>query len=203
MKEKMFRSLVVAAFVLFAALAPAAAQGWGIAGTVGQSDTKDYSVGAGQPVENRDSQDTAFAMAGGYMFSKYFGSLVSYVNLGESNYSGSAYGGFTDTLKVDGWNLSGLGLVPFGSRWGGFAMLGMFRWNQEVRYRDASGPYDYDESGLSLSYGLGFSVDVVPKALGIHFEYQVFTNVGDKDNSGHEYDRSMISLGVVYRFQPI
>jgi hypothetical protein len=37
-------------------------------------------------------------------------------------------------------------------------------------------------------------------AWGINFEYQLFKDVGDANNSGHEYDRDMISVGVDYRF---
>jgi hypothetical protein len=31
-------------------------------------------------------------------------------------------------------------------------------------------------------------------------KYPRFFDVGDENNSGHEYDRSMISVGVDYRF---
>jgi hypothetical protein len=36
---------------------------------------------------------------------------------------------------------------------------------------------------------------------GVHLNYQMFTDVGDEDNSGHEYDRSFIALGFNYRFK--
>jgi hypothetical protein len=82
-----------------------------------------------------------------------------------------------------------------------FATAGMFWFKQDVLYVDPSGTYPYEDSGTSFSYGLGTEVALGAGAKwGIHLSYQVFTDVGEADNSGHEYDRSLLSAGVDYRF---
>ncbi len=130
--------------------------------------------------------------------------MGSYVDLGSTKASGPAFGGFTDKLTAKGWDVSGLGMFPIHGRLGGFGLLGVFRWSQDVHYveTDATygGVYDYSDSGTGLSMGAGLNYDLVPKVLGLHFAYRRFLNVGDPNNSGHENDRSFYSLGMAYRF---
>lgn len=127
--------------------------------------------------------------------------LGSYVDLGDSYYDGPAFGGFTDTLTAKGWDISVLGMFPLNPHWGLYASLGMFRWDHEVRYRDPSGDYNYDESGTDPSFGFGGSLSFGPNnSMGVHLGYQRFKDVGDDSNSGHQYDRSFTSFGYHYRF---
>jgi len=82
------------------------------------------------------------------------------------------------------------------------ATVGAFFWKQDVHYVDPSGTFDYNDSGTSLSYSAGaeFNFGGAGAKWGAHFDYQVFMDVGDENNSGHQYDRSFVSLGVDYRF---
>jgi hypothetical protein len=75
----------------------------------------------------------------------------------------------------------------------------MFQFNQTVRYRDASGPYLYRDSGTRISYGLGTQFKLA-KSWGLHIGWQHFSRVGDKKNSGHEYSRDIFETGVEFRF---
>lgn len=70
-------------------------------------------------------------------------------------------------------------------------------------FAPTQGVYDYNDSATSLSFGLGSEVNLgvgERSAWGFHFEWQLFRDVGDKNNSGHEYDRKMVSVGIDYRF---
>jgi OOP family OmpA-OmpF porin len=179
----------------------AAGPGWLVGGSAGVAKQYDYSVGG--PIENTDDTDTAYRIFGGYMFSGNFGGALSYVDLGTPKYDGPAFGGFTDELPADGWDLSFIaGFCPGDQkRFSLFATVGAFFWNQDVHYVDPSGVYDYADSGTSLSYSAGAEFNFGEGAAwGVHFDYQVFTDVGDENNSGHQYDRSFASIGAHYRF---
>lgn len=179
----------------------AEAQSWMAGTSVGVA--KQYSYEVGGPIDNRDETDTALRVFGGYQFHPNMAVVVSYVDLGAGNYDGPAFGGFTDKLTADGFDFSFVGGFAPGEqkRFRTFGTIGLFRWKQKVSYRDTSGFYPYDDSGTSLSFGLGCEVTIDEGGhWGVHFDYQRFKDVGDKNNSGHEYDRSMLSVGVQYRF---
>jgi OOP family OmpA-OmpF porin len=180
----------------------AAAQGWLVGGSAGVAKQYDYSVGG--EIATHDDTDTAYRVFGGYMFSGNFGAAVSYVDLGTPKYDGPAFGGFTDQLSADGWDASFIaGWAPGQQkRFSLIATVGAFFWKQDVHYVDPSGTFDYNDSGTSLSYSAGaeFNFGGAGAKWGAHFDYQVFMDVGDENNSGHQYDRSFVSLGVDYRF---
>lgn len=179
----------------------ASAQGW-LAGASGGTVTQyDYSVGG--PIANSDDTDTGYRAFAGYLFTPVLGAAVSYVDLGAMDYDGPAFGGFTDTLEADAIDISVIAGWAPGSQehFSLFATAGMFHFNQDVHYVDDSGTYDYSDSGWSFSYGAGAEYTLGTAAKwGIHLNYQMFADVGDEDNSGHEYDRSFIAVGVDYRF---
>jgi len=192
-------SILAAALSACLVSGTASAQGWLTGGSAGATKQYDYEVGG--PVSKTDDTDTGFRVFGGYMFLKGLGVVASYVDLGDAYYDGSAWGGFTDTLGADGWDLSFLGGFSPGDqdKWRLFATVGAFTWKQDVAYEDASGFYPYEDSGTSLSYGAGVEFAFTP-VWGLHFSYQRFTNVGDESNSGHEYDRDLVSIGAAYHF---
>jgi OOP family OmpA-OmpF porin len=159
----------------------------------------------GGEIATSDDSDTGYRLFGGYLFSPIQGIVTSYVDLGTANYDGPAFGGFTDALSATGFDVSYLiGFAPgTQERVTVFSTIGFFTWKQDVHYVDSSGTYDYKDSGTSLSYGLGSEINLSAGAgseWGLHFEWQRFTNVGDNGNSGHEYDRDLLSAGVDYRF---
>jgi hypothetical protein len=199
----LWRVVLGIAVVLAASFAcsEASAQGWLAGASAGVATQYDYEVGG--PIANSDETDTAFRAFGGYMFMPVLGVALSYVDLGDANYDGPAFGGFTDKLGADGFDLSLIaGWAPGSQKlFSLFGTVGIFRWQQDVHYQDPSGVYPYDDSGTSLSYGIGgeFALGEGGK-YGVHIDYQIFTDVGDPDNSGHQYDRSFASVGFDYRF---
>jgi len=182
---------------------PASAQGWLTGGTVGTAKQFDYEVGG--PIATRDESDVGTRVFGGYMVSPVQGVVVSYVDFGTAYYDGPAFGGFTDYLDAKGFDISYLvGWAPGAQqRVSIFGTVGVFSWDQDVTYTDITGPYDYGDSGTSFSIGFGTEINLSASGMsawGINFEYQLFKDVGDVNNSGHEYDRDMVSVGVDYRF---
>lgn len=192
-------STLLRAFLLLACMTPAAhAQGWLGGASVGQAKQHSYEVGG--PIATSNSNDTSARIFGGYKFQDWFGTVVSYVDLGTPKYDGPAWGGFTDSLKASAIDVSMvMGFQPGDQKIvSPFLMLGVFRFTQDVHYRDASGRYDYQDSGTRISYGTGVQFKV-GNAWAMHIGWQHFTKVGDKNNSGHEYDRDIIETGFEYQ----
>jgi hypothetical protein len=179
------------------------AQGWIAGGAVGQATQQDYEVGG--PIATRDESDDSLRVFGGYMLSPMQGVIVSVIDLGTAYYDGPAFGGFTDYLDAEGYDISYIvGWAPGSqSRVSLFGTVGVFAWDQDVLYTDSTGSYLYQDDGTSFSMGIGTEIrlgSAAASAWGIHFEWQLFKDVGDQQNSGHEYDREAISVGVDYRF---
>lgn len=183
----------------------ASAQEWFAGGAVGVGQQDDYQVGG--PISNRDDTDFAYRVFGGYLISPLQGFVASYVDLGEAYYSGPAFGGFTDRLSADGFDVSYLiGWAPGEQeRVSIFGTVGVFAWSQDVTYTEISpsNAYLYKDTGTSFSIGIGTDINLNASgdnAWGIHVEWQMFKDVGDMNYSGHEDDRQMLSAGVSYRF---
>ena len=179
------------------------AQEWIVGGAVGTAKHHDYSVGG--PVARRDDTDTAFRLFGGYLFSELHGVIGSFVDLGTPSYGGPAFGGFSDSLDADGIDVSYIaGFEPGDQeRIRLFGTAGVLIWNQDVTYRDSTGRFDYGDGGTSFSIGIGTEINLDAagtSAWGIHVGYQLFMDVGEAGNSGHENDRDTISVGIAYRF---
>ena len=181
----------------------ASAQGWFTGGTLGSAVQNDYEVGG--PISTRDDSDSSYRVFGGYLISPLQGVVASYVDLGTAYYDGPAFGGFADYLSAEGFDISYIiGWAPGSQqRVSLFGTAGIFAWDQDVTYTDIGAPEVYNDSGTSFSVGVGTEINFDSggtSAWGINIEWQVFKNVGDKNNSGHEYDREVFSVGAHYRF---
>jgi OOP family OmpA-OmpF porin len=199
-RQGLRRLLICGMLLSGAAAAPAAiAQSWLAGASIG--DVKQHSYSVGGPIATTNDSDTGFRVFGGYMFTPWFGGVLSYVDLGSPNYDGPAFGGFTDKLDADAIDLSFIAAISPGDQdtFSTFATIGVFHFNQDVHYTDSTGVFNYHDSGTSLSYGIGIQAKFA-SIYGVHLGWQRFTNVGDNGNSGHEYDRDMVELGFEMHF---
>ena len=187
-------------FAVAAFSANASAQGFMAGVAIGTATQQGYDIGG--PAESVDDSDDSIRIFGGYMISPMQGVVVSFIDLGVASYAGSAFGGFTDHLDAEGYDISYVvGWAPgMQTRFSIFGTVGVFGWDQDVLYTDATGRYPYQDDGTSFSFGLGTEFKL-SDSFGIHLEYQLFKDVGDERNSGHELDREVISVGVDYRFK--
>ena len=191
------------ALILGCFSAAASAQGFFIGAAGGQATQQDYSVGG--PIATNDDTDSSYRIYGGYLVSPMQGVVLSYLDLGEAYYDGPAFGGFTDYLSAEGVDVSYIvGWTPGSQQRAAlFGTVGIFNWEQKVRYTDTTGTVLYKDEGTSFSLGLGTEINLGANGRspwGIHVEYQMFKDVGDENNSGHELDREVFSVGVNYRF---
>lgn len=181
----------------------ALAQTWIVGGSVGAAQQQDYEIGG--PVTNSDDVDTAFGVFGGYQIKQNQLVVASFVDLGEPSYSGSAFGGFSDSLDADGFDVSYVaGWAPGDQeRISVFGSVGVFSWDQDIRLTDASGTFEFYDEGTSFSVGFGADFNLSTDGSSpwaVHVAYKLFKDVGDADNSGLELDREAIYVGIAYRF---
>jgi OmpA-like transmembrane domain len=181
----------------------ARAQSWIVGVSAGAARQEDYAIGSA--VTTRDDSDAAARLFGGYRVTANQGVIASYLDLGTPTYEGPAAGGFKDELDANGIDVSYFyGWTPGDQQRASlFATVGLMRWNQDVTYTDGSGKAEYNDDGTSFTLGLGTEIKFGASGAGpwaFHVQYQLFKNVGDPENSGHEYDREMVSLGIGYRF---
>lgn len=179
------------------------AQGWFAGGAAGINQQQDYSVAGG--FTRNDDSDAALRLIGGYMISPIQGVVASYVDLGTLTYEGPAFGGFRDTFDATGIDVSYIiGWAPGEQeRVSIFGTVGVFDWDQDVRFNDTTGSFKFRDEGTSFSLGFGTEINLSADGanpLGINVAYQLFKDVGDGSNSGVELDRDMVTVGITYRF---
>ena len=85
-------------------------------------------LGAGRSITSlsRDEKDTAYKIFGGYQFNRYFGTELSYFDLGKSSFNVSTLpvGSLAGELAVQGVSLDLVATLPLSERWAVSARLG-------------------------------------------------------------------------------
>ena len=190
-------------FALSLSSAGAMAQGWFAGGAVGVATQQDYENGT--PLVTTDDSDDSYRVFGGYQISPMQAVVASYLSLGTAYYDGPGFGGFTDKMSAEGYDISYVaGWAPGQQqRFSLFGSVGVFAFTQNVRYTDSTGFFKYKDSGTTFSLGIGSEINLSASgtnAWGLHVEYQLFKDVGSRANSGHEHDRDVLSVGITYRF---
>jgi OOP family OmpA-OmpF porin len=185
--------------------------GWYIGANVGQSRaTIDNAritsqlLGAGFATTaiTDDEQHIGFKLFGGYQLNRYFALEGGYFDLGRFGFTATTLppGTLKGTIKLDGFNLDAVGLLPFGSRWSAFGRVGAnyasakdtFTGTGAVNVLDPSP----SKSGINIKYGAGLQYQFT-RAFGGRLEAERYRV---NDAVGHKGDVDLFSLGLVYRF---
>jgi len=183
---------LIPTFSLMLALMPLAAAaegGFYIGGSAGgantQADLNDVSL-SGLP-SSVDEDDTGTKFFGGYTFELPNVDIAieaGYVDFGEPDIDVLGNDLLLDTSGINVWGIASFDAGPINI----FGKLGLINWEVDAEYLGASSSVD----GTDLGYGIGASYDFNPVQIRAEFELY---NAGDTD-------LSMLSLGVVYKFQP-
>ena len=147
--------------------------------------TQDIEIG-GPPELEED--DTAFKVFGGYTFDMSvvdLGIEIGYVDFGEAEVSTGAGDFVFDPTGIKLWGIAGFELGPVDL----FAKAGAIAWDVETTTNAGTTSDDGTDFGLGL--GAGFDIGKVR----IRGEYELY-DASDENVSM----LSMLSLGVVYRF---
>ena len=174
---------------------------------------------------SQSSERGAFKLQLGHDFTPNWAVEGGYVDLGKTTYNNTysyrlnfpivlgplvlaAQGGpyrAQRTIKVRGWNVSGVGKLPLNDKITGFAKLGLI--HAEVATEDvgndaSSFPFRANKNVAQYkwrpTYGLGADYRV-NEILGVRAEYEHFSKVGDEKSTGST-DVNLMSVGVTARF---
>jgi opacity protein-like surface antigen len=111
-----------------------------------------FAAGTGLEIRNSDVGQgaTPYSLTVGYKFMKYFATEISYIDLGNADYTGKVYdtefgenvGKIKGTWNAKGWPVSVLGIWPIDDAWSVFGRLGVFigdvKLNAKATYNDGS-----------------------------------------------------------------
>lgn len=178
----------VAAFLLIAictiSLAgPAAAEGWYMGGSIGQTEVDGDFV---------DDSDTGFKIFGGHEY-KGFAIEFGYVDFGKVSESGF---GFSASFEATALFATVNGVFPVGKqkRIHLIPKAGLARWDADADvFISGFGTFSDSDDGFDPLIGLGASFDVGER-LAVRVEWERFMDVGD------DADVDMLSAGVTYKF---
>jgi OmpA-OmpF porin, OOP family len=158
MNKKWLLTMLGAVAIAVSGGAVAQTSGWYIGGDVGQ-------------VDFGDEDDTGFRILGGHQFNRNFAAELGYSQLFDK-----------EGVKVNAWEVVGIGSLPLTNQFSVFGKLGFAR-------LEAKG-FGMKETDTELTYGAGVQFNASPR-LGIRGQWQRY----DTDEEG-----DFISLGVIYRF---
>ena len=189
----------VALATALTAAAPALAQNTGFyaGGALGQAKAKDACSGitgigfAG----GCDDKDTAWKIFGGYQFNPNLGVELGYVDLGNFTANGTVLGApVSGSVEAKGFELVGVGSIPFTQQLSGYAKAGAFRWDVDTSTTVGSA----GDKGTDFTYGLGLKYDFTRNIAG-RLEFQRYNNVGETSTTGQS-DVNLWTAGVMFKF---
>jgi OOP family OmpA-OmpF porin len=213
-KMKLVRAagaLSLAGFAAVSGPAAAADDGWYLGFGIGQSREQNHHDRITQQLQGSglttnsiddDSTDTAWKLLGGWKFNRNFAVEASYFNLGEFGFTAHTTppGTFTGRIKLQGFGVDGVGILPISQSFSAFGKLGLQYAKAEDTFSGTgavtvSNPSP-SKSAAGYKVGLGLQYDFTP-ALGLRGEwenYRVDDAVGNKGNI------NTLMVGLVYTF---
>jgi OOP family OmpA-OmpF porin len=168
-------------------------RGWYVGGSIGQSDVEESLAGGLITSGEIDGKDTAFKAFGGYMFNRYVGAEVAYVDLGKVRYSGEFFGDQVTGGKVEvsGFNIAAVGAIPVSAAFSIFGKLGLFSWDAEASDTTGGVPFSAKSDGSDVSFGAGVSYRFT-RHLAARAEWERFKL--------DDVDADLLSVGLLYKF---
>ena len=215
MNKKITRTVVAAMAVAgLGAAAPSYAQ-WYVGGSIGKSDIKFdnaaqsdqfLDLGFTNPSTVSNTKDTGYRLFGGYQLHKYIAVEAAYVDLGRFSFRTDVTpkGSLTGSTRIDGFELSAVGTLPLGGRFGLFARVGALSAQTRTSYTGGGsietliGGETQKRHSTELAYGAGAMYNI-NQNLSVRGEWSRYEKLGNILTGGRT-DANLYSLGLVYRF---
>lgn len=150
---------------------------------------------------DEDDEDFGYKFFGGYKLNRNFAVEGGYFNLGEFGYTAttSPPGTATGNIKLSGFNLDALGILPLTDKFSLFGRIGV----QYAKAKDsfsgtgaAAGDSSASKSAANYKAGVGLQYDFTDN-LGLRTEWERYRI---NDAVGNRGDIDMISVGLVFSF---
>jgi OmpA-OmpF porin, OOP family len=194
--------------------APAGAQ-WYVGANIGNSELKrNESIQADQFLElgfdsattTSDRRDVGYRVFGGYQLHKNIAIEGAYVDLGKFSSRSDVMptGSLNGATKINGFELSVVGILPVSERFGLFARLGAFSSDTKTAYSGTgsveviTGAETQSKRSTQLSYGVGATYNV-NKRIAVRGEWARYAKLGNTLTGG-EAIANLYLLGLTYRF---
>jgi OOP family OmpA-OmpF porin len=204
-------ALGLAGFAAVVGPAGAADEGWYLGFGIGQSRERNHHDRITQQLQGSgftttsiddDSRDTGWKLLGGRKFNRNFAVEASYFNLGEFGFTAHTTppGTFNGRIKLQGFGVDGVGILPIGESFSAFAKLGLQYAKAEDTFSGTgavavTNPTPSKSSG-GYKVGLGLQYDFTP-SLGLRGEWE---NYRVNDAVGNKGNINTLMVGLVYMF---
>jgi OmpA-OmpF porin, OOP family len=190
MKKMLVLSVMVIASTGVSQQLLAQVRGPFVGASIGQSTVR-ADCAAGNTCER---SDTAFSAFVGHQIDKFAAIEAGYTDLGKFTSTGP---GSSARAAVKGFEVSGIGSMPFGARFSLIGRVGVYRWNLD---QDSSGPggsLSQSKSGTDLTFGFGMRFNFTNN-FSMRVQYQRYRDVGDASTNTNDID--VISAGALFSF---
>lgn len=114
---------------------------------------------------------SSYKLFAGVSFSTYGSLDLAYANLGKFNHNGD-----TDSLDLDGFELTAMGSYPLSKRVSLFARAGYYAWNLDSVLSGTTLGFDGTDFTLGAGMRFGISDDIR-----LHLEYQKYNDIEGAD----------------------
>ncbi len=186
---------------------------WYIGGAIGQTifDMPDDAVpapGATDSTLNKGRNNTGYKAFAGYRLHRNFALEGAYADYGTfvatRSVAAPVSGDLTAKIRIRGWSLDMVGILPFNNGFSVFGKLGGLYARSSASYSTSGGyalPADtntYPRSReLAFKYGIGLAYALTERA-SLRLEYEVAKKVGEENTV--EGDLQALFAGLQYRF---
>ena len=159
-------------------------------------------------LNDKKETDIGYKIYAGYRFHRYFAVEGGYTDFGkfhvERDVVFPAFGILREELKISGWHLDALGVLPLGTSFSLFGKVGAI-YNRVQGSFTTSGAVvlapgesaNQTHTGVNLKYGLGAAYDFTD-SVGVRAEWERASQLGD-DKVG-KGDVDLMSVGLIVRF---
>src|SRR5436190_19946382 len=204
-------ALGLAGFAAASGQAAAADDGWYLGFGIGQAYEKNHHDRITQQLQGSgltttsiddDSTDTAWKLLGGRKFNRNFAVEASYFKLGEFGFTAHTTppGTFSGRIKLQGFGVDGVGILPMGQNFSAFAKLGLQYAKAEDTFTGTGAVTvtnpNPSKSSAGYKAGLGVQYDFTP-SLGLRGEWE---NFRINDEVGNNGNINTLMVGLVYMF---
>ncbi|HEX5357152.1 MAG TPA: OmpA family protein [Aquabacterium sp.] len=151
---------------------------------------------------SRNERDTAYKLFAGYQFNEFYAMEGGYFTLGKPHFTASTSpaGTLHGEVKLQGWNLDLIGMMPFTPSLSGLARVGVHSTKASDQFRGTGAVVPADpspsERHTSYKFGAGLQYAITPSMLirGELERYRVADGMGNRNGV------NVASLSLVFPF---